>query len=472
MTDAHDILLRVPPQNLEAEQSVLGAIFLDSDVALGCAMEILTADDFYREGHRTIFRAMIKLYEMKTPVDAITMTAELRGSGQLEAIGGPAYIAELATIVPTAANVRYYARIVRDTSVLRRLASVATEIAASAYESGHDGASGLLERAEAEIFSIAENQNRSSFVSSSELTREALKRVEFLHEHKGEVSGLPTGINEIDELTSGFQCGELIVIAARPSMGKTALALNIAMHNALAESRPCGAAFFSLEMSDVTLALRMLEAAARIDSAKVKAGLLSDSDFSKLATAAARISLAPQIFVDDNADISPMQVRAKCRRLFREQKNVGMIVVDYLQLMKTAYRSERRDLDVAEISRSLKALAKELKVPVIALSQLNRKVEGREDKRPMLADLRESGAIEQDADVVIFIYRDEFYRKDSSDKGTAELILAKNRNGIANISVKTAFLPQFMLFKNLETRPLKNGAAPRNSSGEQKGGLD
>jgi replicative DNA helicase len=234
-------------------------------------------------------------------------------------------------------------------------------------------------------------------------------------------------------------------------MGKTALALNIAMRNAFDENRPCGAAFFSLEMSDITLGLRMLEAVGRIDSAKIKAGLLSSGDLSKLEDAAARISLAPQIFVDDNADISPLQIRAKCRRLFREQKNVGLIVVDYLQLMKTADRNERRDLDVAELSRSLKALAKELEVPVIALSQLNRRVEGREDKRPMLADLRESGAIEQDADVVIFIYRDEFYKKTSSDKGTAELIVAKNRNGIANISVKTAFLPKFMLFENLQS---------------------
>jgi len=452
MRDGHDSLLRVPPHNLEAEQSVLGAVFLDSEVALGDTLGILTADDFYRESHRTLFRAMVKLYETKTPIDAITVSAELSGSGQLEAIGGPAYIAELTTIVPTAANVRYYARIVANTSVLRKLASVATGIASIAYETGHDGASGLLDRAEGEIFNIAESQHRSSFVSSMKLTKQALEHVEFLHEHKGEITGLRTGINEIDELTSGFQSGELIVIAARPSMGKTALALNIAMLNALDESRPCGAAFFSLEMSDITLGLRMLEAVGRIDSAKIKAGLLSAGDLSKLAAAAARISLAPQIFVDDNADISPLQIRAKCRRLFREQKNVGLIVVDYLQLMKTADRNERRDLDVAELSRSLKALAKELEVPVIALSQLNRRVEGREDKRPMLADLRESGAIEQDADVVIFIYRDEFYKKNSSDKGTAELIVAKNRNGIANISVKTAFLPKFMLFENLQSQ--------------------
>jgi len=464
VTTAPDPLLKVPPHNLEAEQSVLGAIFLDSDVALSTVIDNLTTDDFYRESHRTIFRAMLKLYEAKTPIDAITLTAELRGNGQIEAIGGPSYIAELAIAVPTATFVRHYARIVRDTSVLRRLATIATEIASSAFETGHDGASGLLERAEAEIFNIAEKQNRSSFVSSMELTREALKRVEFFQEHKGEVSGLPTGISEIDELTSGFQPGELIVIAARPSMGKTALALNVAMHNAIAQNRSCGAAFFSLEMSDVSLALRMLEAEARIDSAKIKAGLLSDSDLSKLAAAAAKISIAPQIFVDDNADISSMQLRAKCRRLFREQKNVGLIVVDYLQLMKTASRSERRDLDVAEISRSLKALAKELKVPVIALSQLNRRVEGREDKRPMLADLRESGAIEQDADVVIFIYRDEIYNKNSFDKGRAELIVAKNRNGIANVSVKTAFIPQFMLFENLDNKRLKSGAATGDSS--------
>lgn len=452
MRDVHDSLLRVPSHNLEAEQSVLGAVFLDSEVALGDALGILTADDFYRESHRTLFRAMVKLYETKTPIDAITLSAELRGSGQLAAIGGPAYIAELTTIVPTAANVRYYARIVANTSVLRKLASVATGIASTAYETGHDGASGLLDRAEREIFKIAESQNQSSFVSSTKLTRQALQHVKFLHDHKGEITGLRTGISEIDELTSGFQSGELIVIAARPSMGKTALALNIAIRNALEESRPCGAAFFSLEMSDITLGLRMLEAVGRIDSAKIKAGLLSSGDLSKLAAATARISLAPQIFVDDNADISPLQIRAKCRRLLREQKNVGLIVVDYLQLMKTADRNERRDLDVAELSRSLKALAKELEVPVIALSQLNRRVEGREDKRPMLADLRESGAIEQDADVVIFIYRDEFYRKNSLDRGTAELIVAKNRNGIANISVKTAFLPKFMLFENLQSQ--------------------
>jgi replicative DNA helicase len=442
---ADDILKRVPPQNIEAEQSVLGAILLDND-AINQAIEILTADDFYRESHREIFRAMVALSERNQPVDAITLTDALRTAGVLEAVGGTGYIAEVAACVPTAANAGHYARIVREKALLRSLASISTEIASGAYDSPPN-VDEYLDESEHKIFEISERRIRQSFYSMPELTRESIKLLERLYERKELVTGVPTGFLDLDRLTAGLQPSDLIVIAARPSMGKTALALNIAAHAATECDPRLGVAIFSLEMSKEQLVLRMLCAEGRVDSSRARAGYLGERDFPKLAQAAARLSEAP-IFIDDSSDTSPIVLKAKCRRLMRERNsNLGLIVVDYLQLMRSARPGESREKEIAEISRSLKALAKELKVPVVALSQLNRQVETRPDRRPLLADLRESGAIEQDADLIAFIYRDEMYHRDSKEPGVAEIIIAKQRNGPTG-TAKLTYLTQFTRFEN------------------------
>jgi replicative DNA helicase len=442
---ADDILKRVPPQNIEAEQSVLGAILLDND-AINQAIEILTADDFYRESHREIFRAMVALSERNQPVDAITLTDALRTAGVLEAVGGTGYIAEVAACVPTAANAGHYARIVREKALLMSLASISTEIASGAYDSPPN-VDEYLDESEHKIFEISERRIRQSFHSMPELTRESIKLLERLYERKELVTGVPTGFLDLDRLTAGLQPSDLIVIAARPSMGKTALALNIAAHAATECDPRLGVAIFSLEMSKEQLVLRMLCAEGRVDSSRARAGYLGERDFPKLAQAAARLSEAP-IFIDDSSDTSPIVLKAKCRRLMRERNsNLGLIGVDYLQLMRSARPGESREKEIAEISRSLKALAKELKVPVVALSQLNRQVETRPDRRPLLADLRESGAIEQDADLIAFIYRDEMYHRDSKEPGVAEIIIAKQRNGPTG-TAKLTYLTQFTRFEN------------------------
>jgi replicative DNA helicase len=436
-----DILRRVPPQNIEAEESVLGAILLEND-AVNAVLEVVAVDDFYRESHRLIFQAMVDLADRIQPVDAITLTESLRARGVLEQIGGPAYIAELAARVPTAANAAYYARIVREKSVLRSLASVATEIASEAYDAQTD-ADDFVDQAEHKIFQISEKRIRPSFHSMPELTRESLKLIERLYENRE----LATGFADLDRITAGLQPSDLIILAARPSMGKTALALNIAAYAAMDAEPKVGVAFFSLEMSKEQLVLRLLCSEARVDMAKARAGFLKADDFPKLARAAARLSEA-QIFIDDSSDTTPIVLKAKCRRLARERSNrLGLIVVDYLQLMRASRPGESREKEISEISRSLKALAKELKVPVIALSQLNRQVETRPDRRPLLADLRESGAIEQDADVIGFIYRDEMYHKDSKAAGTAEVIIAKQRNGPTDTAILT-YLSQYTRFEN------------------------
>ena len=442
---ANDILKRVPPQNIEAEQSVLGAILLDNE-AVNQALEILSVEDFYREAHREIFRAMVTLTDRNQPVDAITLTDSLRTAGVLEAIGGVGYIAELAACVPTAANVTHYARIVRERAVLRSLASVSTEIAAGAYDAPAN-VDEYLDEAEHKIFEISERRIRQSFHGMPELTRESLKLIERLYEKKELVTGVPTGFLDLDRLTAGLQPSDLVIIAARPSMGKTALALNIAAHAATECEPRVGVALFSLEMAKEQLVLRMLCSEGHVDSSKARAGYLGERDFPKLAQAAARLSEAP-IFIDDSSDTSPIVLKAKCRRLMRERNaNLGLIIIDYMQLMRSARPGESREKEIAEISRSLKSLAKELKVPVIALSQLNRQVETRPDRRPLLADLRESGAIEQDADVIAFIYRDEMYHRDSKEPGVAEIIIAKQRNGPTG-TAKLTYLSQYTRFEN------------------------
>ena len=441
-----DILRRVPPQNLEAEQSVLGAILLDND-AINYSLEILTSEDFYRETHREIFRAMVELTDHSQPVDAITLTDALRTKGALEAVGGPAYIAELASIVPTAANVSHYARIVREKAVLRSLASIATDIASSSYEAPAD-VDGFLDEAEHRIFEISERRIKPSFHTMPELTRASIGILERLFQNRELITGVPSGFVDLDRITAGFQPSDLIIIAARPSMGKTALALNIVSHAAMDADQPVGVAFFSLEMSKEQLVLRMLCSEARVDSARARQGFLGERDFPKLLQAASRLSES-KIFIDDSSDTSAITLKAKCRRLKRERgNNLGLIVVDYLQLMRSARPGESREKEIAEISRSLKALAKELKVPVIALSQLNRQVETRPDRRPLLADLRESGAIEQDADVIAFIYREEMYKgKESREPGVAEIIVAKQRNGPTD-TAKLTYISHYTRFEN------------------------
>jgi len=441
-----DILRRVPPQNLEAEQSVLGAILLDNE-AINAALEVLLPEDFYQERHRILFRAMTELSDHNVPIDAITLTDALAGKHLLEQIGGPSYIAELAAVVPTAAHTTHYARIVREKAVLRTLGSIATEIAGSSYETPGANVDQFLDEAEHKIFEISERRIRPSFSSMRELSRHSIALLERLYERKELVTGVPTGFLDLDRLTSGFQPSELIVIAARPGMGKTALALNIAAHAALEADPKIGVAIFSLEMSKEQLALRMLCSEARVDSSKARAGYLGERDFPKLAQAAARLSEAP-IFIDDNSDTSPLVLKAKCRRLMRERSsNLGLVIVDYLQLMRSAGVGESREKEIADISRSLKALAKELKVPVVALSQLNRQVETRPDRRPLLADLRESGAIEQDADVIAFIYRDDMYHRDTKEPGVAEIIVAKQRNGPTD-TARLTYLSQYTRFEN------------------------
>jgi len=432
---------KVPPQNIEAEQAVLGAILLENEV-LHQVIELIDVSDFYREAHRKIFASMIELYNKNEPSDLITLTDLLTQKKQLEEIGGPAYLSALVDNIPTSANVLHYAKIVREKSILRKTINAATEIINKAYEDSEE-VDNLLDYAENSIFSISEYQIKPSFYPIREIVKESFLTIEKLYERKELVTGVPSGFNDLDRLTSGFQDSDLIIIAGRPSMGKTSLALNIAQYVGVEKNIPV--AIFSLEMSKEQIAIRMLCSEARIDAHKLRAGFLSESDWPKLVRAAGTLSEAP-IFIDDTAGINVLEMRAKARRL-RKDKKLGLIIVDYLQLMREKAGAESREQEISAISRSLKALAKELNIPVIALSQLNRRVEDRQNKRPQLADLRESGAIEQDADVIIFIYRDEVYNEDSPEKGIAEIIIGKQRNGPIG-TVKLTFIDKFTRFES------------------------
>ena len=426
MATLEDNLRKVPPQNLEAESSVLGGILLDNE-AINLVLELLQPEDFYRESHRKIFRAMIDITDRGEPVDLITLSEFLKGRNDLEAVGGAAYLASLADFVPTAANISHYARIVREKAILRSLISTATEIATRGYEE-QGSVDEFLDSAEKVIFDISEKKIKASFVAVGDMITDTLKT--------------------IDKLTAGLQPSDLIIVAGRPGMGKTAFALNLATNAALAGT---GAAIFSLEMAKEQLVLRMLCSEARVNSSKVRSGYLGERDFPQLAKAAARLHEAP-IYIDDTPAISVLELRAKARRLVRDRsKKVGLIVVDYLQLMRGMGTASNREQEISEISRSLKALAKELRIPVIALSQLNRRVEDRGDRRPQMSDLRESGAIEQDADVILFIYREEVYNKNSDDKGKAEVIVAKQRNGPTD-TVTLTFIGEYTRFENYTER--------------------
>ena len=433
---------RVPPHSLEAETGVLGAILLNNDV-LPQVAEIVDRDDFYRSGHRLLFEAMVELSERGSPIDLVTVTEELRGKGLLEKAGGAAYISELTDRVPSARNAEHYARIVRERAIQRKLIWVATEIASEGYDPEAD-VEEYLDRAEQAIFEITQRKVSPSFVRLRDILRDAFTRIEELYEKKELVTGVPTGYTDLDQVTAGLQPSDLVIIAGRPGMGKTSFVLNVAQHAAIEHGIPV--AFFSLEMSREQLAMRLLCSEARVDSHRLRRGLLRDSDWPKLTRAAGTLAEAP-IFIDDTPGISTLEVRAKSRRL-KAETNLGLVIVDYLQLMRSRGKYDVREQEISEISRSLKALAKEIHVPVVALSQLNRGVESRSDKRPLLSDLRESGAIEQDADVIMFIYRDEVYNKESPDKGIAEIIVGKQRHG-PTATVKLAFLSEYTMFENL-----------------------
>ncbi len=440
-----DLFDRVPPQNIEAEKCVLGSIFLDNNALLK-VFDLLHPDDFYRSAHGAIYRTMLELFEHNEPIDLVTVHNALRDKDLLEQVGGAAYLAELAHFVPTAANVVYYAHIVREKAILRRLIAISTDIASRCYEAT-EPVEDLLEDAERAIFEIRSQGDKKGFFPIREVIKNAIFQIEHLHQRREEVTGVPTGFFEFDRLTTGLQPSDFIIVAGRPSMGKTSFALNIAQHAAIEHNIPV--AIFSLEMSKEQLAIRMLCSEAKVDAQAIRTGRLTDAEWQRLTFAANRLSQAP-IFVDDTPAITVLELRAKARRLMAEH-GLGLVIIDYLQLMRSRERRERREQEISEISSSLKSMAKELNVPVVALSQLNRRVEERPDKRPQLADLRESGAIEQDADVIVFIYREEVYKKDTPDKGIAELIIGKQRNGPTGV-VKLAFLSQYSSFANLDER--------------------
>jgi len=437
---------KLPPQNLEAERSTLGAMLLERE-AIGKVMEILTEETFYSEAHRRIFRAIVDLYDRNEPVDYITLTDLLSRWGDLEAAGGAPYLTSLTDSVPTAAHVEHYARIVKEKYLLRRLIRTSTELITRSY-SGEEEADGLLDEAERSMFELSQNRQRGGVLKIKDVIHDAMELVEKFSKHETHITGVPTGFPDLDEMTSGLQAGELVIMAARPSMGKTALALNLASYAALEAKLPV--AVFSLEMSAEALVTRMLCSEARVNVHAVRTGRLAEGDLGHLSMAAGRLFDAA-IYIDDSPSATVLELRSKARRLKAEQ-NIGLVIVDYIQMISSNTRSDNRQQEIAVISRSLKALAKELRVPVLAISQLSRAPEARGDRRPQLSDLRESGAIEQDADVVMFIYREAYYEKDKRDDRTAEVIVAKQRNGPTG-TVKLVFNQQYTRFDSISMRP-------------------
>jgi len=440
----HDSWLqKVPPNSVDAEQSILSAVLIDNQV-LPEVLEVLSPQDFYREIHGKIFKAMVDLFERNEPADLITLTNLLKQQGQLEAVGGASYLADLVDVVPMAVNAHQYAKIVQEKAILRRLIEQSAAITTRCFEDKGD-TEGILDFAERSIFEISENKVKPSFYALKDILTDTYRAVEEAYENKALVTGIPSGFQDLDQKTSGFQRSDLIIIAGRPGMGKTALALNIARNAAQETGEPT--AIFSLEMSKEQLSLRMLSSEAGVDSTRMRGGFLNQEDLEKI-NRAAGVLYDTNLFIDDTPSISALEIRAKARRM-KMEKGLGLIAIDYLQLMRGRASAERRELEISEISRSLKALAKELSIPVIALSQLNRKVEDRTNKRPVLSDLRESGAIEQDADVIIFVYREEVYNKqvDQAKMRLAELSVAKQRNGPTG-TVNLTFLEEFTRFEN------------------------
>ena len=436
--------LKVPPHSIEGEQAVLGGLLLSSR-AFDQVADIVTEPDFYREDHRLIFRAISELNHKSRPCDAVTVTEWFESHGQVDLIDGGGYISQLVSNTPSAANVRAYAEIVRERSILRQLVDVGADIASGAFSSDGRNSRELLEEAERKVFAIADQDLRTgaSFVPIQHAINEAIEKLQELAEHDGDITGIPTGFKDLDEKTAGLQDSDLIIVAGRPSMGKTTLAMNIAENAAIKHEKPV--AIFSMEMSAQQLVRRMFSSLGQIDQNKLRTGNLDDLDWPKL-TSAMTLLHKTHIFIDETPSLSPAELRARARRLKREH-DIGLIVVDYLQLMAVPGTRENRATEIAEISRSLKAIAKELHLPVIALSQLNRALEQRPNKRPVMADLRESGSIEQDADLIVFIYRDEVYNDETPDKGKAEIIIGKHRNGPTGTVVLT-FQGQWLRFVN------------------------
>lgn len=453
MSDEQLMFDRVPPQNMEAEQAVLGAVLLQTE-ALITSMERVKSEDFYLPSHQLIFEAMIELGEASQPIDLVTLTAYLQDRQQLEEIGGVSYLAKLANSVPTAANVDYYAQIVEEKSMLRRLIRTATNIVSNGYAAAEDVGS-LLSEAESRILEISNRRSSSGFISIRDVLMEVFEKVEFLYTNKGGSSGIPSGFTDLDKMTAGFQRSDLIIIAARPSVGKTAFALNVAQNVGVRAKETV--AIFSLEMSAAQLVQRMICAESNVDAGRMRTGYLEGDDWEKLTMAIGSLSEA-QIYIDDTPGITVADIRAKCRRL-KKERGLGMILIDYLQLIQGRGKAgENRQQEVSEISRTLKQIARELEVPVIALSQLSRGVEQRQDKRPMMSDLRESGSIEQDADIVAFLYRDDYYDKESEKKNIIEIIIAKQRNGPVG-TVELAFLKSFNKFVGLDRTHQEPGQA-------------
>ena len=437
--------LKVPPHSVEAEQSLLGGLMLDNGT-WDQVVEIVAEDDFYRQGHRLIFRAIRSLSEKSIPFDVVTLSEWLDNSNELSNAGGLSYLGMLANNTPSAANIKAYANIIRERSVLRSLIHVGGEISSSAFNPDGRDSHELLDNAERMVFEIAEQgaKGQGGFTAIKDVLTQVVDRIDLLFQQDNPLTGVPTGFNDFDEMTSGLQGGDLIIVAGRPSMGKTTFAMNIAEYVAVTNEKPV--AVFSMEMPAGSLVMRMLSSLGRIDQNKVRSGKLEDDDWPRLASAVGLLAERP-LFIDDQGGLSPNELRARCRRLTREHGQIGLVVIDYLQLMQVPGFKENRTAEISEISRSLKGLAKELNAPVIALSQLNRSLEQRPNKRPVMSDLRESGAIEQDADVIVFIYRDEVYNPESESKGTAEIIIGKQRNGPIG-HVRLTFIGKYTRFEN------------------------
>jgi len=445
--DAQIASLRLPPHSVEAEQSLIGGLLLDNS-AWDRIADVVAESDFYRDDHRRIFRYIGKLCIAGRPADVVTVFEQIELSNEVDQTGGLAYLAEIANATPSAANIRRYAEIVRERAVLRRLVSVGDEIAGSALNPAGRDVKSLLDEAETKIFEIAEAgaRNRQGFVPIQPLVGQVVETMEMLlaRDSQSDLTGVPSGFVDLDKMTSGLQPGDMIVVAGRPSMGKTAFALNIAEHIGVDQRLPV--AIFSLEMSGPQLAMRFLSSVGRIDATKLRNGRLTDEDWERLTMALGKLHEAP-IHIDETGAINATDLRARARRLYRQCGGLSLIVIDYLQLMTSTHQTENRATELSEISRSVKALAKELQVPIIALSQLSRKVEERNDKRPLMSDLRESGAIEQDADIILMMYREEYYKPDTQDKGTAEVIVGKHRNGPTG-TVRLTFLGEYTKFEN------------------------
>ena len=447
--DPQLLALKVPPHSVEAEQSLLGALLLDNQ-AFDRVADLVGADDFYRDDHRRIWRHVSRLIEANRPADVVTVSESVEASEDKDKTGGASYLGALAQNTPSALNIRRYAELVRERAVQRRLAQVATEIAEAALSPAGKEVGQMLDEAESKIFQIAESGARrdQGLLEIKPVLAKVFERIDHLYhrDNQSDVTGVPTGYTKLDSETSGLQGGDLIIIAGRPSMGKTALALNIAEHVAVGNGLPV--AIFSMEMSSTQLAMRMLGSIARVDQHKMRTGRLNDKEWGELSEAMGKLHEAP-IYIDEGGALTALEVRARARRLKRQYSKLGLIVIDYLQLMASTAQGENRATEISEISRSLKAMAKELDVPVVALSQLNRALEQRPNKRPQMADLRESGAIEQDADVILAIYRDEVYNPESPEKGVAEVNILKQRNGPIG-TVKLTFLGQYTRFENYQ----------------------